>query len=72
MASAIHARSGSEECFKTCSAVALAPASTEAFLDALRIMNAASHGVDGDADAAERAIAAGTAFLTELSSQARK
>lgn len=44
----------------------LAPASTERFLEALRVMNAAVHGVDVDAMGAEQAVEIGTAFLAEL------
>ena len=44
----------------------LAPPSTENFLDALRVMNAASHGGRSDAEGAERAVRLGTAFLAEL------
>ena len=47
----------------------LAPAGAEAFLDAVRVMNAASHGVDVDPDAAERAMRLGTEFLAELIGQ---
>jgi hypothetical protein len=47
----------------------LAPAGADAFMDALRVMNAASHGVDVDPDAAERAIRLGTEFLAELARQ---
>ncbi|MHB0790179.1 hypothetical protein [Bradyrhizobium sp. 5.13L] len=44
----------------------LAPASTARFLDTLRVMNEASHGVDVDSEAAARAVEVGTAFLAEL------
>ena len=44
----------------------LAPASTEQFLESLRLMNAASHGVDVDAEGAQRAIDVGSVFLNEL------
>ena len=44
----------------------LAPASTEQFLKSLRLMNAASHGVDVDAEGAQRAIDVGSVFLNEL------
>jgi YhcG PDDEXK nuclease domain len=47
----------------------LAPAGAEAFLEAVRVMNAASHGVDVDANAAERAMRLGTEFLAELVGQ---
>jgi hypothetical protein len=49
----------------------LAPPSTENFLDALRVMNAASHGGRSDAEGAERAVRLGTAFLAELTEQHR-
>ncbi|ARL14777.1 PDDEXK nuclease domain-containing protein [Burkholderia pseudomallei] len=44
----------------------LAPPSTERFLEALRVMNAAVHGVDVDPMGAEQAVEIGTAFLAEL------
>lgn len=44
----------------------LAPAGAEDFLEAVRIMNAASHGIDVDADGADRAVRLGTEFLAEL------
>ena len=44
----------------------LAPAGAEAFIEAVRVMNAASHGVDVDPDAAGRAIRLGAEFLAEL------
>ena len=49
----------------------LAPPSTGAFVEALRVMNEASHGVDVDSDAAEHAVSIGTAFLAELTDQNR-
>ena len=49
----------------------LAPPSTRAFVEALRVMNEASHGVEVDPDAAEHAVSVGTAFLKELTDQAR-
>lgn len=42
------------------------PASTERMLGALQTMNAASHGVDVDSEAAKRAVEIGTVFLAEL------
>ncbi len=42
------------------------PASTEQMVGALQTMNAASHGVDVDSEAAKRALEIGTVFLTEL------
>ncbi|WP_162894757.1 PDDEXK nuclease domain-containing protein [Rhizobium terrae] len=42
------------------------PASTEQMVGALQTMNAASHGVDVDSEAAKRAVEIGTVFLTEL------
>ncbi|WP_157343675.1 PDDEXK nuclease domain-containing protein [Bradyrhizobium pachyrhizi] len=42
------------------------PASTEQMLGALQTMNAASHGVDIDSEAAKRAVEIGTMFLAEL------
>ncbi|HTJ94431.1 MAG TPA: DUF1016 domain-containing protein, partial [Pararobbsia sp.] len=44
----------------------LAPASTERFLESLRVMNSAVHGVDVDPMSAEQAVEIGTAFLAEL------
>ncbi|WP_234891129.1 PDDEXK nuclease domain-containing protein [Agrobacterium vitis] len=44
----------------------LAPAGTARFLDTLRVMNEASHGVEVNSDAAARAVEIGTAFLSEL------
>lgn len=49
----------------------LAPPSTGVFVEALRVMNEASHGVDVDSDAAEHAVSIGTAFLAELADQNR-
>ncbi|VTZ21102.1 conserved hypothetical protein [Methylocella tundrae] len=49
----------------------LAPAGAEAFIDAVRVMNAASHGVDVDPDAAGRAIRLGAEFLAELAKHRR-
>ncbi len=45
----------------------LAPASTQQFLDSLRVMNEAAHGVDVDPESAQRAVDVGTIFLAELS-----
>ncbi len=44
----------------------LAPVGTGRFLDTLRVMNEASHGVEIDSAEAARAIEIGTAFLSEL------
>lgn len=44
----------------------LAPASTEQFLDSLRVMNDASHGKDVNSESAQRAVDVGTSFLAEL------
>jgi hypothetical protein len=44
----------------------LAPASTQRFLESLRVMNAASHGVDVDTEGAQQAIDVGSVFLNEL------
>lgn len=44
----------------------LAPPSARAFVEVLRVMNEASHGVNVDQEAAERAVSIGTVFLTEL------
>lgn len=44
----------------------LAPPSTEPFLETLRVMNAASHGVDVDPETAARAVEIGAIFLAEL------
>ena len=49
----------------------LAPPSTRVFVEALRVMNEASHGVEVDPDAAEHAVSVGTAFLRELTGQNR-
>lgn len=49
----------------------LAPPSTSALVEALRVMNEASHGVDVDPEAAEHAVSVGTAFLVELTSRKR-
>ncbi|TAM10844.1 MAG: DUF1016 domain-containing protein [Nevskiaceae bacterium] len=49
----------------------LAPPSTRAFAEALRVMNEASHGVEVDPDAAEHAVSVGTVFLAELTDQTR-
>ena len=49
----------------------LAPPSTRAFVEALRVMNEASHGVEVDPDAAEHAVSVGTAFLAEFTDQTR-
>ena len=43
-----------------------APPSARAFVEALRVMNEASHGVDVDPDAAARAVEVGTTFLADL------
>ena len=45
----------------------LAPRSTERFLEMLRVMNEASHGVDVDPKTAARAVEIGATFLAELS-----
>ncbi len=44
----------------------LAPTSTERFLESLRVMNEASHGIDVNPDAARRAVDIGTQLLIEL------
>lgn len=44
----------------------MAPASTEQMLETLRVMNEAAHGVDVDAEAAQKAVDVGTVFLSEL------
>ncbi|WP_246510576.1 DUF1016 domain-containing protein [Bradyrhizobium glycinis] len=44
----------------------LAPASTQQFLDSIRVMNEAAHGVDVDPESAQRAVDVGTIFLKEL------
>jgi hypothetical protein len=44
----------------------LAPASTERFLESLRVMNEAVHGVDVNPEGAQRAVEIGTALLAEL------
>ena len=45
-----------------------APPSTGLLLEALRAMNEAAHGHDVEPEAAEHAVAVGTAFLSELGS----
>ncbi|MGY3404664.1 putative nuclease of restriction endonuclease-like (RecB) superfamily [Bradyrhizobium sp. GM5.1] len=47
----------------------LAPKSTTPLLDAVRVMNQAAHGLDVDAESAQRAVDIGTVFLTELRNQ---
>jgi hypothetical protein len=42
------------------------PSGTEAFLEALNVMNQAAHGLDVDPAAAERSVRIGTTFLAEL------
>jgi hypothetical protein len=49
----------------------LAPPSARAFVEALRVMNEASHGVEVDPDAAEYAVSVGTTFLAELTDLSR-
>ncbi len=49
-----------------------APANTQAFLDALVVMNAASRGTEVDSEAAERAMEVGSAFLAEIREQERQ
>jgi predicted nuclease of restriction endonuclease-like (RecB) superfamily len=49
----------------------IAPASTDRFLEALRVMNAAVHGLDVDPAAAAQAVSIGTEFLAELSGSAQ-
>jgi predicted nuclease of restriction endonuclease-like (RecB) superfamily len=44
----------------------LSPASTEQFLESLRIMNKVAHGMDVDLESSQRAVEIGTTFLTEL------
>ncbi|WP_392711197.1 YhcG family protein [Rhizobium ruizarguesonis] len=44
----------------------LAPNSTDSLVKSLRVMNEASHGVDVDAEAAQRVVETGTMFLAEL------
>lgn len=44
----------------------LAPASTERFLESLRVMNGVAHGMDVDAESSRRVVEVGTAFLAEL------
>lgn len=44
----------------------LAPASTDRFLESLRVINEAAHGVDVDPDGAQRAVEIGTTLLAEL------
>jgi predicted nuclease of restriction endonuclease-like (RecB) superfamily len=48
-----------------------APPSARPLLEALRAMNEAAHGLDVEPKAAERAVAIGTAFLSELGSRDR-
>ena len=43
-----------------------APAATDRFLEALRVMNEAAHGFDVDPAAAEQTVSTGTEFLAEL------
>jgi predicted nuclease of restriction endonuclease-like (RecB) superfamily len=50
----------------------LAPPSTRAFMEALRVMNEASHGVEVDPDAAKHAVSIGTLFLAELTGRTRE
>jgi hypothetical protein len=45
----------------------MAPPSTDQFLEALKIMNEAAHGVDVDPTAAARAVGIGIEFLAKLS-----
>jgi hypothetical protein len=45
----------------------VAPPSTDKFLEALPIMNEATHGLDVDQNAVAQAISVGTMFLAELS-----
>lgn len=45
-----------------------APPSARPLLEALRAMNEAAHGLDVDIEATERAVAVGTAFMSELGS----
>jgi hypothetical protein len=40
----------------------LAPPSTRRFMEALRVMNEAYHGVEVDPDAADQAVTVGTAY----------
>ncbi|WP_436208419.1 PDDEXK nuclease domain-containing protein [Caballeronia sp. LjRoot31] len=44
----------------------LAPAGTERFLESLRVMNEAAHGLDVDPESSRRAAEIGAAFLAEL------
>lgn len=44
----------------------IAPPSTDRFLDALRVMDKAAHGVDIDPTEVSQAVSTGTAFLEEL------
>ena len=44
----------------------LVPTGTERFLESLRVMNEAVHGVDVDPEGAQRAVEIGTEFLAEL------
>jgi predicted nuclease of restriction endonuclease-like (RecB) superfamily len=46
----------------------VAPPSTDRFLEALRVMNEAAHGLDVDTTAVANAISIGAVFLAELSS----
>jgi len=46
----------------------LAPPSAGRLLEALRVMNEATHGMDVDQKVAERAVSIGTEFLAELKS----
>jgi hypothetical protein len=45
----------------------VAPASTERFLESLRVMNAAAHGFDVDPESSRQAVEIGAAFLADLS-----
>ena len=44
----------------------LSPSSTDRLLESLRVMNAASHGVDVDVESAQKAVEIGALFLVEL------
>jgi predicted nuclease of restriction endonuclease-like (RecB) superfamily len=44
----------------------LSPPSTDRLLESLRVMNAASHGVDVDVESAQKAVEIGALFLVEL------
>jgi predicted nuclease of restriction endonuclease-like (RecB) superfamily len=44
----------------------LAPASTERFLESLRVMHEVAHGLDVDPESSRRAVEIGAAFLAEL------